>query len=125
CARPRGPGPGCGAASSRETGVSLYSLGYIGAMSLRLRLRKIAALLLATVPAGTVFARADEVTVFAAASLADALGEVGRSFEASSGHHVAFNFGGSNDLARQIEAGAPAELFLSADRAQMDRLEKA
>ena len=79
-------------------------------MSLRLRLRKIAALLLATVPAGTVCARADEVTVFAAASLADALGEVGRSFEAASGHHVAFNFGGSNDLARQIEAGAPADL---------------
>jgi molybdate transport system substrate-binding protein len=70
-------------------------------------------------------ARADEVTVFAAASLADVLGEVGRTFEAASGHHVVFNFGGSNDLARQIEAGAPADLFLSADRAQMDRLEKA
>ena len=70
-------------------------------------------------------ARGDEVTVFAAASLANVLGEIGKAFEAASGHHIAFNFGGSNDLARQIEAGAPADLFFSADQAQMDRLEKA
>jgi len=70
-------------------------------------------------------ARGDEVTVFAAASLANVLGEIGKAFEDASGHHVAFNFGGSNDLARQIEAGAPADLFFSADQAQMDRLEKA
>jgi len=80
---------------------------------------------LATLLAGGRPARADEVTVFAAASLADVLGEIGKAFAAASGHHVAFNFGGSNDLARQIEAGAPADLFFSADRAQVDRLVEA
>jgi molybdate transport system substrate-binding protein len=70
-------------------------------------------------------ARADEVMVFAAASLADAVTEVGRAFAASSGHHVAFNFGASSDLARQLRAGAPADVFFSADAAQMDAVEKA
>jgi molybdate transport system substrate-binding protein len=69
--------------------------------------------------------RAGEVTVFAAASLTDALKEVARGFEASGGHRVVFNLGGSNDLARQIKAGAPADVFFSADVAQMDGLEQA
>ena len=69
--------------------------------------------------------RAEELTVFAASSLTEALAEVARGFEAATGHHVAFNFGGSNDLARQIKAGAPADLFFSADKAQMDGLEQA
>jgi molybdate transport system substrate-binding protein len=38
---------------------------------------------------------------------------------------VVFNLGGSNDLARQIRAGAPADVFFSADKAQMDGLERA
>lgn len=70
-------------------------------------------------------AAADEVSVFAAASLADALAELGAAFEARSGHRLAFNFGGSNDLARQIRAGAPADVFFSADEAQMDVVERA
>lgn len=69
--------------------------------------------------------RADELTVFAAASLTDALKEVAQGFEASTGHTVLFNLGGSNDLARQIKAGAPADVFFSADKAQMDGLEQA
>lgn len=69
-------------------------------------------------------ARADEVSLFAAASLTDALQEAAKGFEAASGHRVSFNFGGSNDLARQIRAGAPADLFFSADLAQMQALEK-
>jgi molybdate transport system substrate-binding protein len=68
---------------------------------------------------------ADEVSVFAAASLTDALQEAARGFERATGHKVTFNFGGSNDLARQIKAGAPADVFFSADEAQMDRLEAA
>lgn len=76
-------------------------------------------LLLAAAPA-----RADEVTLFAAASLADAVKEAAKGFESASGHQVVFNFGGSNDLARQIRAGAPADLFFSADLAQMEALEK-
>ena len=69
--------------------------------------------------------RADEVTVFAAASLTDALKEVARGFEKSTGHEVVFNLGASNDLARQIKAGAPADVFFSADKVQMDGLEQA
>jgi molybdate transport system substrate-binding protein len=68
--------------------------------------------------------RADEVSLFAAASLTDALAAAAKGFEAASGHRVSFNFGGSNDLARQIRAGAPADLFFSADLAQMLALEK-
>jgi molybdate transport system substrate-binding protein len=62
------------------------------------------------------------VRVFAAASLTDSLGEVIDLFEAShEGVRVVPQFGASNDLARQILAGAPAHLFFSADERQMDR----
>jgi molybdate transport system substrate-binding protein len=67
---------------------------------------------------------AADVNVFAAASLTDALREIAPRWEQATGHRVVFNFGGSNTLARQIRAGAPADLFLSADEAQMDALEK-
>jgi molybdate transport system substrate-binding protein len=70
-------------------------------------------------------AAADEVKLFAAASLTDALKEVAAAFEAQSGHKVVLNPGASNDLARQIKAGAPADLFFSADEAQMDGLQAA
>ncbi|HKV06975.1 MAG TPA: molybdate ABC transporter substrate-binding protein [Thermoanaerobaculia bacterium] len=66
-----------------------------------------------------------EVTVFAAASLADAFNEAAKAFSAAGGARIVFNFAGSNDLARQIEAGAPAQVFVSANREQMERLEKA
>ncbi len=66
-----------------------------------------------------------EVVVFAAASLADALGEIGRDFEARSGLRVVLSFGGSNDLARQIRAGAPADVFVSASAERMDEVERA
>jgi len=67
-------------------------------------------------------ARAEPVTVFAAASLTDVMKDLGRRFRQQRGEQVDFNFGGSSDLARQIEAGAPADLFFSADGAQMDAL---
>jgi molybdate transport system substrate-binding protein len=67
---------------------------------------------------------AEELNVFAAASLTDALKEIGAAFEAASGHKVVYNLGASNDLARQIRAGAPADVFFSADKRQMDGLEK-
>jgi molybdate transport system substrate-binding protein len=66
--------------------------------------------------------RAGEVTIFAAASLADALEELARRYEPSSGDRVRMSFGGSNVLARQIREGAPADLFVSADEAKMDEL---
>ncbi len=66
----------------------------------------------------------DEIAVLAAASLTDALGEIAGSFEKATGHRVSLNLGSSNDLARQIRAGAPGDVFLSADPAQMDLLER-
>jgi len=63
--------------------------------------------------------------VFGAASLADALEAAGAAWSADHPEApVAFNFAGSNDLARQIAAGAPADLFVSADRAQLDAAER-
>jgi molybdate transport system substrate-binding protein len=65
------------------------------------------------------------VLVFAAASLTDALKEIAASWGNAGGESVVFNFAASSLLARQIREGAPADLFLSADEAQMDGLEKA
>jgi len=70
-------------------------------------------------------ARTVEVNVFAAASLTDALREIGAAFEKETGNRVVPNLGASSMLARQIREGAPADLFLSADEIQMDGLEKA
>ena len=67
---------------------------------------------------------AAEILVFAAASLTDALEEIRPGYEASSADRLVFNFGASSDLARQIRAGAPADVFFSADVAQMEDLEK-
>jgi molybdate transport system substrate-binding protein len=66
-----------------------------------------------------------ELLVFAAASLTESIQEVGEAFEAQGGPAVKFSFGASSDLARQIQAGAPADVFFSADTAKMDDLEKA
>lgn len=63
--------------------------------------------------------------VFAAASLTESLQDLGGKFEAGGGPKVEFSFGGSSDLARQIQAGAPADVFFSADAAKMDAVEKA
>jgi molybdate transport system substrate-binding protein len=68
---------------------------------------------------------AEEVLVFAAASLTESLQEIGGVYEKKTGTVVRFSFGASSDLDRQIEAGAPADVFFSADTAKMDALEKA
>src|SRR5947208_10631158 len=65
-----------------------------------------------------------ELLVFAAASLSDALEEVGRAFTAATGVRVAASYAASSVLAKQIEAGAPADAFLSAGVAWVDYLEK-
>jgi molybdate transport system substrate-binding protein len=69
-------------------------------------------------------AAADEILVSAAASLTDVLKEIGAAFQLNSKHTVKFNFGPSSALARQIEEGAPADMFFSADLPQMDHLDK-
>ena len=65
---------------------------------------------------------AAEVRVFAAASLTDALTEIAADWEKDGGQRIVFNFGSSATLARQIDAGAPADLFVSADEMKMDWL---
>ena len=84
--------------------------------------KMLAGLLLALLAAQS---SAEEVLVFGAASLTEALQEIGKAFEARAGVAARFSFGASSDLARQIQAGAPADVFFSADTAKMDALEKA
>lgn len=58
---------------------------------------------------------AEKVTVFAAASLKNALDEVSAAWKAETGKETANSYAASSALARQIEAGAPADVFISAD----------
>lgn len=68
--------------------------------------------------------QAGNLLVFAAASLTDAIGDVAGEFERSTGLGVTAAFAGSSTLARQIEAGAPADVFLSANVDWMDYLQQ-
>jgi molybdate transport system substrate-binding protein len=83
----------------------------------------IAAIVLAVIAASS--ACAGQVLVFAAASTTDALKEIGAKFEHDTGNQATFSFGASSIMARQIIAGAPADVFLSADQAKMEQVEKA
>lgn len=70
-----------------------------------------------------VQASADRITVFAAASMSDAMAEIEQGFEAATGHDVVVSLAGSSALARQIQQGAPADVFISANPGWMDMLE--
>ncbi len=65
-----------------------------------------------------------ELMVHAAASLTEAMREIGEAYQKETGDVIRCNFGASSILARQIEEGAPADLFLSADDAKMEALER-
>jgi molybdate transport system substrate-binding protein len=67
-------------------------------------------------------ARAQQLTVFAAASLTDAMKDISAKWTASGHQQLSLSFGSSSTLARQIEQGAPANLFASADEKWMDYL---
>ena len=69
-------------------------------------------------------ARADDLLVFAAASLKDALGAIDADWQKASGKHATISFAASSALAKQIEAAAPADVFISADLDWMDYLDK-
>jgi molybdate transport system substrate-binding protein len=69
-------------------------------------------------------AGAADVTVFAAASLKEAMDDQARRFEAATGNKVVVSYGASNALAKQIEAGAPADVFISADLDWIDYLDQ-
>jgi len=69
---------------------------------------------------------AGNITVFAAASLTDAFNEIGAAFtKAYPQAKTTFSFDASSALVQQITQGAPADLFASADQANMDKLTKA
>jgi molybdate transport system substrate-binding protein len=69
-------------------------------------------------------ARAHEIIVSAAASLTEVLGDIGKAYQTKSKHKILLTLGPSSFLARQIDQGAPADIFFSADMAQMDFLDK-
>jgi|SRR5215831_4813152 len=82
------------------------------------------ALLIVFVAAFPARASAETITVFAAASLKDALDENVKAYRGASGDRVVVSYAASSALAKQIEAGAPADIFISADLEWMDYLEK-
>lgn len=87
--------------------------------------RAVLALVLSLVlSAGQAAESRPPVAVFAAASLTDALRRVGDDFTKETGVPVKFSFAASSTLARQIQAGSPADVFVSADLDWMDYLEK-
>ena len=70
--------------------------------------------------------QAQEMTLSVAVSLKEATEDIGKTFMASHpGVTLRYNFGASGDLQKQIEAGAPVDVFLSAAQRQMDELERA
>jgi molybdate transport system substrate-binding protein len=69
-------------------------------------------------------AQAADITVFAAASLKNALDDAAKKYEAKTGDKVVVSYAASSALAKQIEQGAPADIFFSADLDWMDYLEQ-
>ena len=67
--------------------------------------------------------QATELTVAAAANLTDAFAEIGPRFTSKTGIKVVFSFGATADLAKQIENGAPFDVFASADSEHVEQLE--
>jgi molybdate transport system substrate-binding protein len=74
-------------------------------------------------PSRPALAQAKPVLVFAAASLKNALDEIAGQYERETGKKVTISYGASSALAKQIEAAAPADLFISADLDWMDHLQ--
>ena len=90
-------------------------------------LRSFSALLLIAVSLAPTAARAQDdagLTVFAAASLKEALDEAAAAYRKQTGVPVRVSYAASSALARQIEQGAPADVFFSADLEWMDYLQK-
>src|SRR3954470_16515069 len=86
--------------------------------------RALAGLAAALVLLAMSVARAADVTVFAAASLTDALNEIGTAYQKRTGQTAAMAFAASSVLARQIANAQGADVFISADTEWMDYLDK-
>lgn len=102
--------------------VQFFLDGTTSAASLRfdMKTRLISILLLGILL--PMAATAAEITVFAAASLSDSLRAISPLYAKATGDTLRFNFGASGTLTRQIEEGAPADLFFSADELRVDQL---
>lgn len=83
-----------------------------------------AALCLTTALTLPASAMAEDITVFAASSLKNALDAIAAQWQADTGNSVTISYAASPALAKQIEQGAPADLFLSASTAWMDKLQE-
>jgi molybdate transport system substrate-binding protein len=95
----------------------------IGDFKARARLLIVPALALCALLTGSAGARAQDsrpVLVFAAASLQTSLKRIAAEWKVATGQTVTFSFAASSQLARQIEQGAPADIFISADLDWMD-----
>ena len=68
-------------------------------------------------------ARTRQIVVSAAISLKEAFNEIGRLYQDRTGNKVVFSFGASGELEKQIEAGAPVDVFASAGEKEMDQLQ--
>lgn len=75
-------------------------------------------------PLMAVVAQAADITVFAAASLKNALDDAAKRYQTKTGDTVTISYAASSALAKQIEAGAPADIFFSADLDWMDYLQE-
>ncbi|WP_181702028.1 molybdate ABC transporter substrate-binding protein [Chthonobacter albigriseus] len=93
-------------------------------MLTRRRILAVAAAL-SLLPAAPAAAEEKPILVFAAASLKTALDEVAAAWQTETGKAVTVSYAASGALARQVEEGAPVDLFFSADLKWMDHLEKA
>ncbi len=110
------------AASDIPEGTETFQTGEHMILSLARRC-VIAALVLGVLTLAPIRAGAAEVLVFAAASLKTALDEIAPAFEQQTGYEVTVSYAASSVLARQIQLGAPADLFISANVNWMDVLQ--
>jgi len=85
----------------------------------------LSALIGATLTLTPALGRADALVIFAAASLKNALDESAANFTKAGGGEVKISYGGSSTLAKQINEGAPADIFIAADEESMDQSAKA
>jgi molybdate transport system substrate-binding protein len=93
-------------------------------MSLNFSRRGVLLLLLGLLALPLAPAKAADITVFAAASLKNALDDAAKLYQAKTGEKVVVSYAGSSALAKQIESGAPADIFFSADLDWMDYLQE-
>lgn len=84
----------------------------------------IAAFQVCIIPCGSVYAEKNDVIVFAAASTTNAITEIEALYEKKGLGKVKTSFASSSTLAKQIQSGAPADVYISANKKWMDFLEK-